>query len=717
MTMPRQAAPVGLRCCFALVLATTAGCLSSAPRIARYEPAAIVTSPQVVAWSDDVWTAARAGAGDRLEMLLNEPPVEDDALVRWHARLNALDAQARAEHRADAVRLMELATSEIDDADRLRALVHLAACRRCIEDVILDALIATILDPTIAQWRTRAEDAEAEDRLEDAIEAWTMVSLLTDDGHHPNVQLASNARAGRLQSRLPGAGRLEPLPPRAIDACVQTVLGLHAGALEWSTLIEAGFDALDSAAAALTGDDRTQADSVISEIRARFFDDTAADLIRSVSTPSTSPSRRLMMPTALRSLSDAASALADARDDGRLPDSMADPIRVFIEGMLLPTDARTRVYLGSDATSIERLLGASFVGIGVRMRAHPDGLALQPLAGSPARRAGIRTGDVLVSIDGKPIDGLTSEQVMARIAGRRGSSVALGLQRDDPAGAITLCIVVTRDEIELESVHGWRQLAADHLGRPIWDWILDPDAGIAFVSIRQFERDTDERFLAAIRDANRTLGRCRMVQGLVLDLRDDPGGDRDATERLLDLFLSTGELIRMVPEESDGPRSADPSRTRLAGLPVVVLVDEHSASASELLAGMLQGAAGAVVVGERTFGKGSVQGVHAVRDGRVLVTEGWFLVRDEDSDGWCEVDRERTTSWGVSPDLQIVSDDRETADILEERGGWRSGRGQDVADDAETVTLETTTDRGLLQALVLLRARTLPSIGPSSTPQ
>ena len=150
---------------------------------------------------------------------------------------------------------------------------------------------------------------------------------------------------------------------------------------------------------------------------------------------------------------------------------------------------------------------------------------------------------------------------------------------------------------------------------------------------------------------------------------------------------------------------ASRGNTRLEGMPVVVIVDESSASASEILAGTLQGRADAIVLGERTLGKGSVQQVASMPDGYLVVTESWFLVPDE-TNGTRTIDRFRDPDhWGILPDVSSPATEEETTRFLEERGGWRSGLGQDGFDLDALPTVDSTKDRPLLDAVIILRGR------------
>jgi len=691
-----------------LLTAVLIGCRATGPEVPRYEPQAHVAPAAVESWGTEVWTAARSGDSHRLEDLLAAPPAADAWRQAMEDRLATLDDDDAAARRDASARLVDdLAETEPGNRDHARLLVE-SAERRTLDEGSpheeLEAALDIALDAGLEHWRKTAIRAEAAGEVEEAIEAWIVVQAIATAPRHAEIQLHAMDRVSRLASRRPGTGRRDPLPPGAVTDCLQVVLKNHVDRLEWTALVDAGFDALSQAVNALDDPEpRTRGLAFVTDLRKTF----AASVAPSI--PG-GPSLRPLPSSARRTVDRLADELADARDDGDLPAETADPIRVFIDGMLEATDLRTRAFLGNDAESLRRLLGASFVGIGVRFEPHPDGLAVHPLPGGPARRAGLRTGDIVTAIDGVDVDAMTGDEIVMRASGRRGTGVELRVLRNDGREAET--IVVVRDRIEIESVHGWRQLGVDGRGRPRWDWIVDPEAAIAYVSIREFDRDTDRLFRQAMVEADRAVGPDRLVQGLILDLRENPGGDRVATERLLDLFLNDGDVFRAVGELTiDTSTRATIASTRLAGLPVVVLVSGHSASASELVAGTLQGAADAVVVGARTFGKGSVQGVHPVRHGYVLVTESWFMVPSGPNGAWRPIDRAKSSDWGVTPTIPVPMSSAVLQDALAERGEWSSRLGRDIEDDSSpTVTLETTTDRGLLTATVLLRARLLPTL-------
>ncbi len=703
----------------AILLATTlSACRYSGPDIPRYEPRPHLAPVAIEVWSNEVWTAARTNDIASLDRLLATPPEPDPSLDAWRTRLAELDAAAATNRADECERLLDrLTTGSADSPEEAVALARLAEIRSIENSAPLIARIDPILEAGIHAWHERALTAGREGRIDDAIDAWTVLQRVAADGRHVELELVAMDRVSRLAHRRPGAGRRDPIPPDAVVDCLARTLLHHVDHPDWVELVQAGFIALEDAVRAMPADDRPVAAAVVQQVRDEF-DPPPPNI------PETGRRLRTMSPADRRTVDRLARSLANARDTGDLPETMADPIRVFLDGMLEATDVRTRAFLGGDAETIERLLGASFVGIGVRIEPHPGGLELHPLPGGPARRAGIRRGDMLTAIDGVEVDTLAPDEIVARATGRRGTGVELRIVRADTGESET--VVVVRDDIELEAVHGWRQLDVDARGRPVWDWIVDADAAIAYVSIREFDRDTDRRFREAMRDADRALGSDRLVQGLILDLRENPGGDRQTTERLLDLFINQGDVFLAL---GDPPaRTSTPARietTRLAGLPVAVLVSDHSASASELVAGTLQGAADAVVVGERTFGKGSVQGVHPTPHGYLLVTEAWFMVPSSPTGAWRAIDRTRTADsggwggWGVMPTVPVAALPEEIDAALAERASWTSQRGRDTSERPSASArpdLAEVTDRGLLTAAVLLRARLQPGlVGANST--
>jgi carboxyl-terminal processing protease len=242
-----------------------------------------------------------------------------------------------------------------------------------------------------------------------------------------------------------------------------------------------------------------------------------------------------------------------------------------------------------------------FDGVGLELTVRGDQLTIiSPLPDSPAERAGLRPGDRLLEIDGAPTKDMTLLDAIRRLKGAAGTRVTLLVLREGLAGPQALTLL--RDHVRAQSVE-WR--------------ILDPDRGLVYVRLKGFQDRTDRALKRSLDAARAQLG--REIQGLVLDLRNNPGGLLDQAVRVADRFLLEGIIVttegrgRSAPEvETARPRETEP------GYPMVVLVNRGSASASEIVAGALQDHGRAQIAGTQSFGKGSVQTVVDLPDGSGL---------------------------------------------------------------------------------------------------
>lgn len=239
-----------------------------------------------------------------------------------------------------------------------------------------------------------------------------------------------------------------------------------------------------------------------------------------------------------------------------------------------------------------------FGGIGVEVDYRDDYVTvIAPIEGSPAERAGVRSGDQIVAVDGKSTRGERVDQLVGMMRGALGSHVRVTLRRKGADALIELDLV--REEIRVPSVVA-KRLVGD----------------VAYVRIKQFQVGTYEEFLrgvGAVRNASSA-----PIRGVLLDLRSNPGGLVDEAEAIADELLESGLIYTTRHRGKVLDRVSASSGGVLAAPPVVVLVNEYSASSSELVAGALQDSRGALVVGQRTFGKGSVQTIFDLPSGAGL---------------------------------------------------------------------------------------------------
>lgn len=275
----------------------------------------------------------------------------------------------------------------------------------------------------------------------------------------------------------------------------------------------------------------------------------------------------------------------DPVDPGRL-------MRKGIEAMLAELDPYTTFFDEADRSEIELLTRGRYGGVGLNVGLRNGKLTvLAPIEGTAGYRQGLRTGDIITHIDGQPTEGLSLETVQHLLRGQPGTTVSLTVVREgEPA---PLKFVLTREEVQLKNV-----TYAGFLND-------DTTAGIAYIRLERFALGAGDE----VRQALERLMASGKLQGLILDLRDNPGGLLEAAVDVAGLFLPQG-----APIVSTRGRTPDRNRTYrnttvplAPDVPLVVLVNELSASASEIVAGAIQDLDRGVVVGTNTYGKGLVQ--------------------------------------------------------------------------------------------------------------
>ncbi|HLM53946.1 MAG TPA: S41 family peptidase, partial [Pseudoxanthomonas sp.] len=263
-----------------------------------------------------------------------------------------------------------------------------------------------------------------------------------------------------------------------------------------------------------------------------------------------------------------------------------------IRGLLLGLDPHSTYFDSKDAAAFDEQATGAYAGIGVELQQQPDNTlrVIAPIDDTPAARAGIRAGDVIIAVDGKPIGGADA---MEPLRGKPGTTLVLTVVREGVAKPFDVSL--TRETIRVASVRSR---------------MLEP--GYGYVRISTFQADTGADFQSQL-DKLQAKGPLR---GLVLDLRSNPGGLLLSAVQVADELLEKGNIVstRGRIAVSDSRFDATPG-DRLRNAPVVVLVDAGSASASEVLAGALRDNRRARIVGSRTFGKGSVQTVLPLDNG------------------------------------------------------------------------------------------------------
>ncbi|MBS0502098.1 MAG: S41 family peptidase, partial [Proteobacteria bacterium] len=315
--------------------------------------------------------------------------------------------------------------------------------------------------------------------------------------------------------------------------------------------------------------------------------------------------RGTLAPLPLEQLQQLAAVFSLIKTDYVEPVDEKKLITDAISGMVSGLDPHSQYFDKKSFKEFREGTTGRFVGVGIEIT-QEDGLVkvVSPIEGSPADKAGLKSGDLITKVDDTAVKGLSLNDAVKRIRGEPGTPVRFTVWRRDEDR--TFPVTITREEIRTQSVKGK---------------VMEP--GYAWIRVSQFQDRTVEDFVAKLDDIYK---KAPNLKGLVLDLRNDPGGLLDAAVAVSAAFLPEGATVvttngqieeskaayKAVPEDYMRRRGADPLASLPAAVkkvPLVVLVNGGSASASEIVAGALQDNKRAVIMGSQTFGKGSVQTV------------------------------------------------------------------------------------------------------------
>ncbi len=324
----------------------------------------------------------------------------------------------------------------------------------------------------------------------------------------------------------------------------------------------------------------------------------------------------------------------------RLPRELI--VSEIMRGALEPLDDYTTMIWPQATSQFDKHTRGDFVGVGISIvenRTTEEIEVVSPLEDTPAYHAGIQSGDIISHVDGRPIKGLTINKVIDIITGPQGTDVTLTVRRDDK----DIIFPLKRARVKIQSVKG---ITRDENEQ--WNYWLDRDQGIGYVRITNFQRNTVE-------DVANVLSQLEAggMKGAVLDLRGNPGGLLDSAWKLSSLFLKSGDGVVSTKgrDPAENQRLNAPGNGPWADLPIDVLTDENSASASEILAGAIQDNGHGLTIGARTFGKFSVQNLIQLSHTNAklkLTTARYYLPSGR------SLHREVTSdTWGVEPNLPV----------------------------------------------------------------
>ena len=268
-----------------------------------------------------------------------------------------------------------------------------------------------------------------------------------------------------------------------------------------------------------------------------------------------------------------------------------------IRGMLSGLDPHSAYMAGQEYDALQETTSGEFGGLGIEVgRENGYIKVISPIDDTPADRAGIEAGDLIIQIDNKPLRELTPEEAANMMRGEPGTEVTVTIARE---GMEPFELTVIREVIAITSVRSR---------------LLEP--GYAYVRIAQFRLNTGEELEDELRELYEEHGE---LKGVVLDLRNNPGGVLQASVRVVDAFIEEGSIVSTKGRLEGNDMTFSASLATVApDVPLVVLVNNGSASASEIVAGALQDHGRAVVMGTQSFGKGSVQTVLQLDDARAI---------------------------------------------------------------------------------------------------
>ncbi|MFS0670407.1 S41 family peptidase [Peribacillus frigoritolerans] len=264
-----------------------------------------------------------------------------------------------------------------------------------------------------------------------------------------------------------------------------------------------------------------------------------------------------------------------------------------INGMIKSLDDPYSAYMDKkEASSFHESISSSFEGIGAEIQ-EQDGqiMVVSPIKGSPAEKAGVKPNDIILSVDGKSVEGLSSSEAVLKIRGEKGTKVDLSISRAGESEPIKLTI--KRDTIPIETVY------AEML-----------DDGVAKIQVTSFSEHTVQELKTALEEMSK-----KDMKGLVLDLRGNPGGLLDQAIEMASLFIPNGKVVLQVEDRSGKKDVYKSENDGELKIPVVVLIDDGSASASEIVAAAVSESADIPLIGVKSFGKGTVQTAQDFEDG------------------------------------------------------------------------------------------------------
>ena len=370
---------------------------------------------------------------------------------------------------------------------------------------------------------------------------------------------------------------------------------------------------------------------------------------------------------------DLTALLADAREGlGKREDlDKHKDVDIALQRMLSHLDPYTTYIDPETKLNFDKEINQSFSGIGIQIRkdvASDQLLVVTPIKGSPAYKAGLMTGDIITKItrevdsQGRPVPegervtatkGMALNDAVKLILGQPRTPVTLTVQREGVDHPLNFTI--NRGRIEVDTVLGFRRSPDDN-----WNYWVDEVNKIGYIRLTSFSRNSARDMTRVMHDLVR-----KGVKGVVLDLRFNPGGLLDSAVQISDLFIDDGLIVSIRPRGRPESRLSGVHEGSLLDFPMVCMVNGYSASGSEIVSAALQDHKRALIVGERSYGKGSVQNIAPYENGEIKMTTASFWRPSGKNLNKSSTSGRDEDEWGVSPDKEVKLSRKEREELAE----------------------------------------------------
>ncbi|MBL8764332.1 MAG: S41 family peptidase [Phycisphaerae bacterium] len=470
-------------------------------------------------------------------------------------------------------------------------------------------------------------------------------------------ELRNNRRLADGDSALPpynGLGddyhdKVKAISARDVEKAIGYAASQHVDGVGLRKMLLAGLDAVRTMAT--TGDLRAAFPGLGDDNAVSRFVSYLTTTRDALAQAPTEPGARVLMEL-IGSLAEANRTTVGISDQALLHE--------FGNGAMGALDDFTQIVWPDELARFKRLTEGSFIGVGIQIQMDDEKQLIRvvtPLEGTPAQRAGVKAGDLIKKINDVTAVGISLDQAVELITGRANTRVKLTMEREGQDVDFDL----VRKQIPIITVKGWKRNGAHE---DDWNWFVDPENRIGYVRLTQFTDSTTrelERAVAQMRQSG-------AVNGLIMDLRFNPGGLLTQAVSVANKFIDDGTIV--YTEGPDGQRvqeeNARANAADLRNIPLAVLINEGSASASEIVSGAIRhyadaGRLNAVLIGQRSFGKGSVQNVFALSTAAQmkLTTQYYYL-----PGGRIIHRRPGAKEWGVEPHLRVEMLPKQITDAL-----------------------------------------------------